>query len=82
MGRFGETGLEYLMMYGWAILIIIVVVGALFTMGVFKTPSYQEDYSSETKAFRTDEYACDLYIQYENDMVTNITLVDCIKLVN
>jgi len=35
----GQAAMEYLMTYGWAILIIIVVVGALFAMGVFKTES-------------------------------------------
>ena len=31
----GQTAMEYLMTYGWAILIIIVVVAALYAMGVF-----------------------------------------------
>jgi uncharacterized protein (UPF0333 family) len=74
----GQQALEYLLTYGWAILIIIVVVGALFMMGVFKT-SPQEDYNSETKAFRTEEYACDLYLEYEGNRLMNITLLDCIK---
>ena len=39
MRRKGQAAMEYLMTYGWAILIIIVVVGALFAMGVFKTKS-------------------------------------------
>ena len=39
MRRKGQAAMEYLMTYGWAILIIIVVVGALFAMGVFKTRS-------------------------------------------
>lgn len=37
--RKGQTATEYLMTYGWAILIIVVVVCALWAMGVFgKTP--------------------------------------------
>lgn len=39
MRKKGQAAMEYLMTYGWAILIIIVVVGALFAMGVFKTKS-------------------------------------------
>ncbi|MBD3156031.1 MAG: hypothetical protein GF368_05260 [Candidatus Aenigmarchaeota archaeon] len=39
MRKKGQAAMEYLMTYGWAILIIIVVVGALFAMGVFKTES-------------------------------------------
>ena len=34
----GQAAMEYLMTYGWAILIIIVVVAALYAMGVFKLP--------------------------------------------
>jgi len=32
----GQTMMEILATYGWAILIIIVVVGALYAMGVFQ----------------------------------------------
>ena len=35
----GQAAMEYLMTYGWAILIVIVVIGALFAMGVFNTSS-------------------------------------------
>lgn len=31
--------MEYLMTYGWAILIVIIVVAALYAMGVFNTAS-------------------------------------------
>ncbi|MCD6477547.1 MAG: hypothetical protein J7K87_00930 [Candidatus Aenigmarchaeota archaeon] len=34
-GRKGQSALEYLMTYGWAILIIIVVGGVLYYYGVF-----------------------------------------------
>jgi len=34
-----QSAMEYLMTYGWAILIIAVVLGALFAMGVFNSPS-------------------------------------------
>ncbi len=33
-----QTAMEYLMTYGWAILIVIVVIAALYALGVF-TPS-------------------------------------------
>ena len=40
MRKKGQSAMEYLMTYGWAILIVIVVVAALYAMGVFKiTPS-------------------------------------------
>jgi hypothetical protein len=35
----GQSAMEYMMTYGWAILIIIVVVGALYAMGVFSPSS-------------------------------------------
>jgi len=31
----GQSAMEYLMTYGWAILIILIAVGALFYLGVF-----------------------------------------------
>jgi hypothetical protein len=36
MMKKGQTAMEYLMTYGWAILIVIVVVAALYSMGVFQ----------------------------------------------
>ena len=36
MRKKGQAAMEYLMTYGWAILIIIVVIAALYAMGVFK----------------------------------------------
>ncbi len=35
IGRKGQSALEYLMTYGWAILIIIIVGGVLYYYGVF-----------------------------------------------
>jgi hypothetical protein len=37
--RKGQTAMEYLMTYGWAILIIMVVVAVLFYLGVFNLGS-------------------------------------------
>ena len=34
-----QSAMEYLMTYGWAILIIAVVLGALFSLGIFNTAS-------------------------------------------
>ncbi|MFH8080715.1 MAG: hypothetical protein QXO84_02430 [Candidatus Aenigmatarchaeota archaeon] len=39
MKRKAQAAMEYLMTYGWAILIIVVVIAALYAMGVFKTRS-------------------------------------------
>ncbi|MHA1743026.1 MAG: hypothetical protein ACTSV6_02095 [Candidatus Heimdallarchaeota archaeon] len=35
----GQAAMEFLMTYGWAILIVIAVVAALYAMGVFRLPS-------------------------------------------
>ena len=35
-----QSAMEYLMTYGWAILIIAIVLGALFSLGVFSSSSF------------------------------------------
>lgn len=35
-----QSAMEYLMTYGWAILIISIVLGSLFSLGVFSTSSF------------------------------------------
>lgn len=64
MTRKAQAAMEYLMTYGWAILIVIVVVAALYAMGVFKiggggppcSPCFANfaymDYASGTLAVR------------------------------
>jgi hypothetical protein len=56
----GQAAMEYLMTYGWAILVVIAVIAALYMMGVFRiggapiplSPSFSYfafvDYSSST----------------------------------
>jgi uncharacterized protein (UPF0333 family) len=39
MKKKGQAAMEYLMTYGWAILIVIIVVAALWAMGVFTVTS-------------------------------------------
>ncbi|MEM3215754.1 MAG: hypothetical protein QXS17_02470, partial [Candidatus Micrarchaeaceae archaeon] len=47
-----QSAMEYLMTYGWAILIIAVVLGALFELGVF---------SSNTFAPKASPGACQVF---------------------
>ena len=59
-----QSAMEYLMTYGWAILVVVAVVAALYALGVFKSgtgavkcsPCFTYfaylDYSSGTVAFR------------------------------
>ena len=36
----GQSAMEYLMTYGWAILIIVIVAAALYALGVFNPATY------------------------------------------
>ena len=36
----GQTALDFLMTYGWALLLIVLVVGALFALGIFDIGSF------------------------------------------
>ena len=35
-----QSAMEYLMTYGWAILIVAVVLGALYSLGVFNGAAF------------------------------------------
>lgn len=36
----GQAGLDFLMTYGWALLIIVLIIAALFALGVFDVGSF------------------------------------------
>ena len=40
MGAKGQTSLDFLMTYGWAVLLVVVVVASLFALGVFNAGSF------------------------------------------
>jgi len=40
MMKKGQAGLDFLMTYGWALLLIVLVVGALFALGIFDIGSF------------------------------------------
>ncbi|MCK5023128.1 MAG: hypothetical protein KAS04_03070 [Candidatus Aenigmarchaeota archaeon] len=40
MKRKGQSAMEYLMTYGWAILIVIIVAAALYALGVFNPATF------------------------------------------
>ena len=42
MEQKGQGALEYLMTYGWALLVIVVVAAALFALGVLNPATYQQ----------------------------------------
>ena len=35
----GQSALEYLMTYGWALVVIVIVIAALFAFGIFNPPA-------------------------------------------
>jgi hypothetical protein len=43
----GESAVEFLMTYGWAVIIIVVIVGALFVMDVFNPEAFTGNKSCE-----------------------------------
>ncbi len=42
MNKKGQGALEYLMTYGWALLVIVIVVAALYAMGILNPSTYQQ----------------------------------------
>ena len=40
MRKKGQAAMEYLMTYGWAILIVIIVAAALYALGIFNPATY------------------------------------------
>lgn len=67
----GQGAIEYLLEYGWEILIILIVAGVLAYYGIFNPKGFflnNTDYHSETKAFDvTQHLRCDFYLEYLND---------------
>ncbi|MFH7882097.1 MAG: hypothetical protein QW140_00025 [Candidatus Aenigmatarchaeota archaeon] len=52
--RKGQTALEYLMTYGWAILIVIIVVAALYALGLTKPCRWTGTQIREFADFKVD----------------------------
>lgn len=50
--RKAQAAMEYLITYGWAVLIMLVVVGAMFYLGIFSSPNIT------TCSFQTPGFAC------------------------
>ncbi len=48
----GQTALEYLITYGWAILVILVVLAVLWYYGVFNPSKWSGESVSEGSAFK------------------------------
>ena len=46
MSQKGQAALDFLMTYGWALLLVVLVVGALFALGIFDIGSFLGSRSS------------------------------------
>ena len=59
MDRKAQTALEYLMTYGWAILIIIIVGSALYALGVFSPGTFTGKRSTGFSQFQMADFKVD-----------------------
>jgi hypothetical protein len=52
----GQASIEFLSMYGWAITVIIVLVGTIAYFGVFDKSTFLKPYCSVTRELYCEEY--------------------------
>lgn len=72
----GQSG-EWLMTYGWALLIVIIVAAALFFMGVFDPETFRQQWDEEWKCVEWNVTGCFGGCELLNDDVNeNITFID------
>jgi len=45
----GQAALEFLMTYGWAVIIVVVVVAALFAMNIFNPSAFMPEDNNVTE---------------------------------
>jgi Concanavalin A-like lectin/glucanases superfamily len=65
-GPRSQSAMEYLMTYGWAILILTVVIGALYSMGIFgSTTSAPRAQPGSCRVFRPNGPGTTAYINLE-----------------
>ncbi len=70
----GQSAMEYLMTYGWAILVIVVVVGALYAMGVFNPSASTPPQVSSSDFSYTDHDANNLVLRNGPRAIESISL--------
>ncbi len=79
--RRGQGALEYLITYGWAILIIVIIGGALFALGVFNPSNWVSNkratgFSSvQVKDWRATSSGVDLILQNKFGSDINLTVI-------
>ncbi len=73
-----QAGLDFLMTYGWALLLIVLVVGALFAMGIFNVGTFLGSRSSgfaqiKPIAWRVDSTG-NLTLKLQDNAGTNVNV--------
>jgi hypothetical protein len=55
--RHGQAAIEFLVTYGWALLGILIVIGALLYFGIFNTAKYTADVCSYGEQLKREDHA-------------------------
>ncbi len=77
MKRKAQSALEYMMTYGWAILIIVIVAAVLYSMGIFNPSANTGTTATGFSPFTVLAQNCGpggLQIQFGNNAGTPVTL--------
>jgi len=81
--RKGQGALEYLMTYGWALLVIVVVGAALFALGVLNPSTYTQKscrgftyFSYQDQQMVTNDFTIQVLNGAQSIQVTNLAVVN------
>ena len=82
-----QTAMEYLMTYGWAILIVIIVGAALYALGIFNPSTYTTSVATGFTGFQvpTGGYAVNstgVHILVKNAQGATINITNVVATVN
>jgi hypothetical protein len=72
MVRKGQSALEYMMTYGWAILVIVIVAAVLYSLGIFSPSSSVGTGSTGFAPFTISSQACNSTGLYADFVVGGI----------
>ena len=63
ISRKGQGAMEYLMTYGWALLVIVVVGAALFALGVLNPATYTKSQCAGFGVLQYQGHHCQILVQ-------------------
>jgi len=72
----GQSALEYLMTYGWALVVIVIVIAALFAFGVFNTPKQCTQTGGQLLIKGFDFNADTIQLQIQNGSPNTVTVTN------